>query len=68
MRDISELTDQSPVNAQEQRTIALGIVDFRQRKAVLAFIDDYERLARALKARDVGVCWPTPVFKSSDIH
>jgi hypothetical protein len=38
--------------------IALAIFDHQERKIILDFANDYERLAREVKARDLGVTLP----------
>jgi hypothetical protein len=55
---ITALADQCHSRAQEMRTIATGIWDFQERSRLLEFIDDYERLAREVKAKHYGVVMP----------
>ena len=58
MTTISELADQHRCRANEMRTIARGIYDAEERKSLLDFIADSERLERAAKAKDHGVVLP----------
>jgi hypothetical protein len=65
MRDIAVLTDLYPVRARETRVIAEGIWDFEERKNLLEFINEYERLAREVKARERGVVLPLRAERGS---
>ena len=59
MRDIASLADQHRCRAQEMRIIAEGIWDDKERTSLIEFIEDYERLAHAVKIRDPGITLPT---------
>jgi hypothetical protein len=58
MADIPELVDQYGYRVQEARTIAEGIWDHDERRKIMELIGDYERLARAVKSKDLGVVVP----------
>ena len=62
---IIALADQHHSRAQEMRKIAEGIWDFQERASLLQFIDDYERLAREVKAKHFGVVLPLRAQESS---
>jgi hypothetical protein len=59
MKDLAVLADQHRSRAQEMRLIAAGIWDTVERASLIEFIGDYERLARAVNAKDLGVTLPS---------
>lgn len=58
MTDLADVADQHRARASEMREIARGIWDTEERASLMTFIADYERLARAMNARDVRVHMP----------
>jgi hypothetical protein len=58
MRELADLAAQYRFRAQEMRTIASGVYDHVQRGSFMQFIDEYERLAREVKALDLHVALP----------
>ena len=59
MRDIAEITDLYLVRSREMRAIAEGIWDSEERANFLEFINEYERIARALRTKSDHVVLPT---------
>jgi hypothetical protein len=58
MTDLADVADQCGARAAEMRKIARGMWDTKECANLMAFIADYERLARAMNAKDVRVLMP----------
>jgi hypothetical protein len=65
MRDLAEVADLYRCRTQEMRAIAEGIGDHKVRANLLEFVAEYERLAREVKARDLGVTLPSRAAASA---
>jgi hypothetical protein len=58
MTDLADVADQCAARAAEMRTLARGVFGTEERASLMEFIADYERLARAMNAKDIRVLTP----------